>query len=165
MSLPSNSSGAFMRRASEGEDLWVLGGLYSYRARPGETGAYLACDVQGPDGFASPVHSHDDEEEGFYVARGEVTILLAGGEQRLGAGGFAFAPHGVEHAFRFEGPDAILLLLITPGQRHEALFRAMGERAASHVIPSPPEGQPDPGAMAELAARHGTRIMGPPPLR
>lgn len=164
MSLPSNTQG-FIRQAEDGEHLWVIGGLYSYKALHEETGAYFACEVQAPDGFAIPRHFHDDEEEGFYVARGEVTIFLGADEQRLGQGGFALAPRGVEHAFRFESADALLLLLLSPGPKHEALFREMGEQAAEHRVPPAPQEPPDPERLAEIAARHGTRIVGPPPTR
>lgn len=165
MSVPSQPSQGFFRGADQGEDLWVLRGLYSYKGRPDETGAYLACEVQAHDGFAIPVHYHEDEEERFYVARGEVTIFLGDSEQRLQAGGFALAPRGIEHAFRFESPDAVLLLLLSPGPKHEKLFREMGHPATEHRIPPPSDEQPDPEALAAIAARHGTRIVGPPRTR
>lgn len=153
-----------VRAEDEGEDLWVLGGLYSYKAKPDETGAYLACEVQAPDGFAIPVHFHDDEEEGFYVARGEVTIVLNGAEHRLGAGGFALAPRGASHAFRFESSDSVLLLLISPGHKHEQMFRAMGQPAREHRIPDGTGGL-DPAELAAIGDQWGTHIVGPPPVR
>jgi len=163
MSLDLSALHPLTRTTAEGEALWVLGGLFTYKAVNAETGAYLACEVQAPQGFAIPVHFHEDEEEGFYVARGEVTIFLGDEEVRLSAGGFALAPHGVPHAFRCETPDATLLLLITPGSKHEALFRELGEPAAERVVPPPPTEPPDPAAMGQIAARNGTQIVGPPP--
>src|SRR5687768_1353742 len=77
------------RSADEEEALWVMGGLYTYKAVHAETGAYFACELQAPEGFAIPVHFHDDEEEGFYVASGVATIFLGDREQRLVAGSFA----------------------------------------------------------------------------
>ncbi len=165
MSIPTGDLEKVARAADEGEALWVIGGLYTYKAVHAETGAYFACEVKAPDGFAIPVHFHDDEEEGFYVASGEVTIFLGDEERRLSAGGFALAPRGVEHAFRLETPDATLLLLLSPGTKHEALFREMGELAPERVPPPPPSEAPDPAGLAEIAARHGTRIVGPPPIR
>lgn len=153
-----------IRGPSEGEDLWVLGGLYSYKGTPDETGAYLACEVQAPDGFAIPVHFHDDEEEAFYVARGEVTIVIDGAEHRLAAGGFAFAPHGTAHAFRFDTPDSALLLLISPGHKHEQMFRAMGEPATDHRLPDGP-GKLGPAELGPIGDQWGTHIVGPPPTR
>ncbi len=136
MSLDLSALHPLTRTTAEGEALWVLGGLFTYKAVNAETGAYLACEVQAPQGFAIPVHFHEDEEEGFYVARGEVTIFLGDEEVRLSAGGFALAPHGVPHAFRCETPDATLLLLITPGSKHEALFRELGEPGGGAGCPA-----------------------------
>lgn len=163
MSAPGTDLAAFARDAEEGEALWILGGLYTYKGRFDETGAYFACEVRAPGGFAIPVHSHDDEEEAFYVAQGEATIFLGDDERRLSAGGFAMAPRGMLHAFRLERPDTVLLLLLSPGPRHEALFRAIGEPAPAHRVPPPPDQLPDPDEMAAVAAEYGTRIVGPPP--
>jgi quercetin dioxygenase-like cupin family protein len=165
MSTPATTLRPLSRSADEGEALWVIGGLFSYKAVHAETGAYFACEVEAPEGFAIPVHFHDDEEEGFYVAQGEATIFLDDEGRRLGAGGFALAPRGTRHAFRLETPDAKLLILVSPGPKHEALFRELGEKAVRREIPPPPSTPPDPAKMGELAARHGTRIVGPPPMR
>jgi quercetin dioxygenase-like cupin family protein len=162
MSVGSLETQSVIRAADNGEDLWVMGGLFSYRATPSETGAYLACEVRAQSGFAIPVHFHDDEEEGFYVAQGVVTVVLDGVEHRLSAGGFALAPRGASHAFRFETTDAVLLLLVSPGHRHEGMFRAMGEPAEAHIVPSSP-GSLEPDALGQIADGFGTHIVGPPP--
>lgn len=164
MSIELGGLQAVVRDHDEGEALWVIGGLYTYKAVHSESGAYFACEVKAPAGFAIPVHFHDDEEEGFYVASGKATIFLGDEARRLAAGGFALAPRGMRHAFRLETPDTTLLLLLSPGLKHEALFRAIGERAAERVPPPPVSETPDAGALAETAARYGTRIVGPPPI-
>ena len=151
------------RGHDEGEALWLLGGLYTFRALNEETGLYTIVEVTGPGGLAIPMHYHEREEEGFYVAQGEVTIFLDDEERTLTAGGFAMAPHGVRHAFRLETPDAALVLLISPGPAHEAMFREMGEPAATRSIPEPLTGPPDEANLARIAASHGTQIVGPPP--
>ena len=149
----------------DGEALWVLGGLYTWKALGAQTGGeYSLCEVRGPAGFAAPLHSHERENEGFYVASGEVTLVLADGETRLVEGGFGFAPAGAPHTFRLDSLEARLLLLITPGAAgHEGMFAAMGEPATAHVLPDPPDGPPDSGSLAAMAAEHGTTILGPPP--
>lgn len=155
---------SFARTADQAERLWVTGGLYTYKATPSESGAYLACEVQAPDGFAVPVHFHDHEEEGFYVARGEMTVFLDGVGHRLSQGGFAFAARGVSHSFRFEDPDTALLLLISPGNWHEKMFREMGEPAIGLRLPD--NGGPfDAAALGAIANTYGSHIVGPPPTR
>lgn len=155
---------AVARRPDEGEALWILGGLYTYKALTAETGgAYLLVEVQGPQGFAAPLHFHDDEEEGFYVASGRVRVVLDERTVEAPAGSYALAPRGVKHAFVFDSADTKLLLLLSPGQKHQTLFRAIGEPAARHEIPPPPSTLPDLERMAKVASEHGTRIVGPPP--
>jgi quercetin dioxygenase-like cupin family protein len=149
----------------DGEALWVLGGLYTWKALGARTGGdYSLCEVRGPAGFAVPLHSHVRENEGFYVAAGEVTLVLGDGETRLVEGGFGFAPAGAPHTFRLDSPDARLLLLITPGASgHEGMFAELGGPATAHVLPAPPEGEPDVAGLAAITAKHGTTILGPPP--
>jgi quercetin dioxygenase-like cupin family protein len=149
----------------DGEAMWVLGGLYTWKALGARTGgAYSLCEVRGPAGFAAPLHSHDHENEGFYVGSGEVTLILGDDETRLVEGGFGFAPAGASHTFRLDSPDSSLLLLITPGAvGHEGMFAEMGQPATDHVLPTAPDGPPDFAALAAIAAKHGTTILGPPP--
>jgi len=154
-----------VRGTDEGEAIWFLGGLYTFKALNAETGAYTLVEVKAPEGFAIPVHYHEGEEEGFYVAQGQVTIFLGDDERRLAAGGFAMVPRGMRHAFRLESPDATLVLLISPGPAHEAMFRAMGEHAQERIVPPAPGAPPDPAELAAAAARYGSYIVGPPPTR
>ena len=42
-------------------------------------------------------HKHDDEDEMFFVVKGEITIRLRDGDVRLGEGEFVIIPRGVEH--------------------------------------------------------------------
>ena len=151
------------RGPSDGEALWVLGGLYSYRALSAETGAYLLVEVEGPQGLAAPLHIHTDEDEGFYVTSGTVRVVIGDRTIDAPAGSFLLAPRGEKHSFVFASPDAKLLLLVSPGSAHEGLFRAIGEPAGARVIPPAPAGPPDFARLAATAGRHGTKVVGPPP--
>lgn len=155
----------FVRGAGEGEALWVLGGLYTFKALAAETdGGCTVVEVRAPEGFAIPVHLHEEEGEGFYVADGEVTFVLGDRAVRAPTGSFAYAPRNVEHAFRFDTADAKLILFFAPcNAGHEGLFRELGDPAPRPEVPPPPEGAPDLERLAEIAGRHGTRWVGPPP--
>jgi quercetin dioxygenase-like cupin family protein len=148
-----------------GEAMWVLGGLYTWKALGAQTGReYSLCEVRGPAGFSAPLHLHERENEGFYIAAGEVTLFLGDGEARLSEGGFGFAPSGIPHTFRLDSAEARLLLFITPGAAgHEGMFAEMGEPATANVLPTAPKGAPDFANLAAIAAKHGTKIVGPPP--
>jgi quercetin dioxygenase-like cupin family protein len=163
MSLSASRLMPLSRDADQGEAQWLIGGLYTYKTVFAESGAYFACELKAPAGYAIPVHFHDDEEEAFYVASGEATIFLEDDARRLHAGGFALAPRGVRHAFRLETAETTLLLLLSPGPKHEALFREMGVPAPQRVPPPPSKVPPDMERLGQIAARHGTRIVGPPP--
>ncbi len=165
MTAPARSLNTFAHGTDDGEQIWLLGGLYTFSATGEETGdAYTLCQVRGPGGLATPMHRHEREEEGFYVVEGEVTVYADDAEHRLGPGGFAFAPRGTAHGFRLDSPQATLLLLISPGNGgHEPMFREMGEPSAGPGLPPPAPSQTDPAAMAAIAERHGTIIVGPPP--
>ena len=42
-------------------------------------------------------HKHDDEDEMFFIVKGEIVIKLRDGDVRLGEGEFVIVPRGVEH--------------------------------------------------------------------
>jgi quercetin dioxygenase-like cupin family protein len=158
-------SRGFVREPGQGEGLWVLGGLYTLKALASETeGGCTVIEVRAPAGFAIPVHTHDEEGEGFYVSEGEVTFVLGTETVRAPTGSFAYAPRNVEHAFRFETSDAKLVLFFAPCTgAHESLFRDLGEPAVEPVIPPSGGAPPDLERVSQVAARHGTRMVGPPP--
>ena len=161
----STGSETYWLGPTDGDAIWVLGGVYTWKALGSQTGGeYSLCEVRGPVGFAAPLHRHERENEGFYVASGEVTLVLADEETRLAEGGFGFAPTRTPHTFRLDSPEARLLLLITPGAAgHEGMFAEMGEPATGNMLPPQPEGPPDFVSLAAIAAKHGTTILGPPP--
>lgn len=155
--------GPFTQTGAGGDALWILGGLYTWKATGAQTNdAYSLCEVRGPAGFGIPRHIHDHEDESFIVTAGSVTLLIGEKEITLGEGGFAFVPRGTVHTFRFEAEGSRLLLLITPGGAgHEKMFSEMGAPAEERVIPTAPT-EVDPQELGTIAARHGTRIVGPP---
>lgn len=114
--------------------------VHTFKATGDETGdAYTLFQLRGPGGLATPMHRHENEEEGFYIVDGQVTIFADSAENQLGPGGFAFVPRGTTHAFRLDSTQATLLLLISPGNAgHESMFREMGEPAAQPELPAPP---------------------------
>lgn len=152
----------FVRAPGEEEAVWLLGGLYAYKATGHDTGGrYSVFEVRGP--VATPLHSHAAEEEAFYVVSGDVTFVVGEDTVEATSGTFAFVPRGIKHGFRLQSPEARLLLLLTPGNAgHEGLFREMGEPAQRYEVPPPPAEAPDPQVLAEIASRHGTSILGPP---
>ena len=154
----------FATRPEAAESLDIWGSLYRFKALGGQTGnAYTLVEVQGESGFETPLHSHANEEEGFYVIDGAVTLVLGDDLLKVPPGTFGFAPRGLAHGFRFESSARMLLLLTPGGAGHEGMFREMGAPTDANAAPSKPSLPSDPEGVARTAARHGTQVLGPLP--
>jgi mannose-6-phosphate isomerase-like protein (cupin superfamily) len=57
-------------------------------------------------------HSHDDQDEVFFVTSGELVVQLSSGDVTLGAGEMLVVPRGVEHCPKAD--DVVHLLLVGP---------------------------------------------------
>lgn len=125
----------------------VLGMTHEYRLLPG-TGVGLVVDVTVPSGCGAPTHSHDTDEELFYVLSGELTVVLDGAVHLLGPGDSCFAPQGREHSFaNHSDTETRFLAIVTPGADAYAFFKAVHESAR--------ESAPTPEAVVKLASANG----------
>lgn len=98
-------------------------------------------------------HVHHDAHELFYVLEGEWLFLIDGERHRAPQGTFIFVPKGTRHVFRNVGErEGRLLTTIMPGGL-ERYFEELSRL---------PKGRLDPQANAEISARHGMRVVGPP---
>src|SRR3712207_1698883 len=150
----------FAHEPGEGEAWWWIGMLATIKATAEQTGGrYTLVEILAPEGFASPLHVHHHEDEGFYILEGEMTFYV--GEQTLKAhpGSFLFGPKGVPHAFSVDSGPARLLFVLSPAGM-EGAIREMGESARTLDIPPPQEEPPDEAEMGRLMAiadRYGDR--------
>jgi mannose-6-phosphate isomerase-like protein (cupin superfamily) len=77
----------------------------------------------GDDG--PPLHLHPDTDEAFYVAEGELTVVVPEDEVVATPGTFVFIPRGTVHTARNSGSGPMRgLILISPGD-------------AEHIFESP----------------------------
>ena len=106
--------------------------------------------IEVPAGHMPPLHVHHDEDEGFYLLSGEVTLFMPGQQVTLRAGDYFLAPRGVPHAYRVGDSPARWLIVSSPAG-FERFVAEVGEGRVE-----------DPAALAELAARHDIEILGPP---
>ena len=109
--------------------------------------------------FASPLHVHEVEDEAFIMLEGSIRAWLGDEHHDVDAGGVAFLPHGLPHAFRVTSPTARFLVLGLPGGLEE-LYRAAGWDLRTAV----PDGWnvSIPLLVASEASR-GNRVLGPAP--
>jgi mannose-6-phosphate isomerase-like protein (cupin superfamily) len=141
----------FVVREGEGASTRFVGALMVMKATAADTGgAFDLLDQTVPGGYAAPRHIHRHEDEAWYLLEGEATFFCGAETFQAGRGSFVFLPRGVEHTFKV-GPEGARLLTLT----FPSGFAAFVEEA----------GEPDdPARLAEIAARYGIEITGPPPI-
>ena len=106
-----------------------------------------------PAGEMPPLHVHHNEDEGFYVLGGELTLYLPGESVTLRAGDFLLAPRGVPHAYEV-GPEGARTLVSSTPSGFERFVMAVG--ALDEVTPE---------ILSSVAAEHDIEILGPPGAR
>ncbi len=152
-----------VRVEGEGEKLWFYGGgVHTWLATGFETGGvFLLFDDVMTRGKTTPLHSHPEVDETFYVLAGEILLHVDGWEQVVGSGGIAMVPRGVPHAFLVTSESARILFLETPGSS-EAFYRGASEPLTPSLEASAPV---DFDRVRASAVRNGgIEILGPPPF-
>ena len=117
-------------------------------------GAFGLVESVMPPGFASPYHTHDLEDEAFYVVEGNMAFVCGGNWVRAKAGTFVFGPRGIAHGFKVVGEaPARMLLLCTPGGFEQFVVDL------SEPAPAPP----DMAKLVTVAAKYKIDVHGPLP--
>jgi quercetin dioxygenase-like cupin family protein len=139
---------ALVLRTREGETAPGIGGVTDRFMIDGdETGGRfsLVQHLFAPRALAAPMHRHRDEDEFTFVLTGRIGAVADGVEVFGGPGDLIFKPRGQWHTFWNAGDEpAAVLELISPSGL-EKLFRELGTFG----------GEPEPEALAALAARFG----------
>jgi len=154
---------SLIRNAHEAERRWFSGGgLHTWLVHEGEVGSdFLLFEDDVDAGKSTPLHTHPDADETFYVLAGTITLHVDGRETELRAGGVAVIPRTVAHAFLAGPTGARLLCLHTPGGGEE-FYRTASEPASAGQPPIPV----DFDRVKQAADATGTmRVVGPPPFR
>jgi mannose-6-phosphate isomerase-like protein (cupin superfamily) len=143
------------------EAIWFIDNLAYVRIDGEASGGTIAVvEEVGRKGDMPPLHLHRREDEVFHVLEGTMSIHLPRGSMELGPGQTAFAPRDVPHAYRVESATARWLAIAQPAG-FDAFVREVGEPAPEEVLP--PEGRVhDPDRLAEISARYGIELLGPP---
>ena len=112
-------------------------------------GAYSVIEIVAYPGNGVPLHIHNKEDEHFIVLEG--TLDIANGDRRwdAAAGTSVTVMRGVPHAWSNPSDTRLhMLVVFSPGQI-DGLFRATA-------------GIDDVDKIMAIAARYGTRLIGPP---
>ena len=152
-----------VRNVDQAERRWFYGGgLHTWLVRESEVdGDFLLFEDEVDAGKRTPLHTHPQAEETFYLLAGSMLLHVDGTESELRAGGVAVVPRDVPHAF-LVGPDgARMLCLHTPGGGEE--FYLTASEPVRTGEPPPPV---DFDRVKEAAMTTGTmRVVGPPPFQ
>lgn len=132
---------------SDGEMLNVLGAPMLVKTDARCAPIFLA-DHTVPPGYGVPPHTHDVEDEAFYMLEGEIVVESPAGTVTARAGDTALLPRGVQHSFRNEsGAPARFLVICVDGTRAAPMFRALDRLA-----------EPTPQTVMATCAAHGVRF-------
>lgn len=138
-----------VRSADEGDRLRVMGHHARVLLKAGETGGALSVfDYSSPKGSGIPPHVHTVEDEIWLVLEGALDITVGGATHRVGPGGIAFGPRGIEHGFECVGEGTNRFILITTPGGFERFFGAIDAETTG-------PGTPPMGRVLELVAQYG----------
>jgi quercetin dioxygenase-like cupin family protein len=144
----------------DGEAVWALGGLLIFKVSGLRTGGrFSVLEERMVRGCATPAHRHRHDDETFVVLEGELGLWIEGERSVARAGGVAFVPAGLVHAWRVESDFARTIVITTP--EHEQFYREAGRPAPALVQP-PDAGVVDIATIRRAAAKHGVELFGPP---
>jgi mannose-6-phosphate isomerase-like protein (cupin superfamily) len=146
--------------AREGRSIWFLDALLTWKATGADTGGWELVEQLGPRGFGPPLHSHNQEAEGFYILDGEVSFTVGDREILASAGAFVYVPPDTAHSFVVESPVARFLTFVTPPVL-ESFLDELAEPATVRSLPPSPAAV-DVRRFDEVAVKHGQKTLGPP---
>ena len=86
-------------------------GNVEFLAESADTGRFnLAIIDKTPRSDGPPMHTHENEDDAFYVLEGEMTFLVEDERVVAGPGTFVLVPPGVTHTFANEGDEPVRML-------------------------------------------------------
>ncbi len=149
----------------EGEHYHFLNHLATVKVAGGDSATGMsAVEFTAPRGFGPPLHVHTEEDEIMYVIDGRIRLDIGDDSVYADTGTVVSLPHGVPHVFQVESTTA-RFLTVTAGRNASPGFDrfvdALGAPTDLATMPTPIE--IDPGHVAQVCARHGIEVLGPPP--
>ncbi len=121
----------FVRPAGSGERFDLDGAVFTVKATGADTeGRVAVMEQEGPPGLEVPPHTHDGEDEMFYVLDGELRGFCGDERWTASAGAFIFLPRDVEHGFEVVGDQPARALTIVGPARFDALVVHQGRRTS-----------------------------------
>ncbi len=144
---------------NEGEKVWFVNHLVIAKLR-GPDAPWGVLEVELDAGEGTPFHRHTEEDESFYVLKGELTIYLEGGRTvHATPGAFVHLPQGCAHGFRAK--THIRLLVLSAPMGFVDFTREYGVPAPR--LETPPHTPPDMPRLGALSKKYHIDLLGPLP--
>ena len=139
------------------EELHIMGGRFNCVVSGEDTnGDMCIYDTVRNEKGGPALHLHHEQDEWFYVVKGDFIVKVGDETFQLKAGDSAFAPRKIPHAFASVGEgESQMLVLFQPAGSMEDFFKQMSKEGTS--IPKDQEKR-----LKALWASHGMEIVGPP---
>jgi mannose-6-phosphate isomerase-like protein (cupin superfamily) len=147
---------ALVSEAGEGLPVHVLGADLKIKISSRDTnGAFAVFEgrtlpLEGP-----PLHRHTDQDEYWFIVKGEYRFEVDGREIYASAGATVFAPRGSSHTFQNWGTEpGWTITTVVPG----GVDLFFEELAA--LFPS--GARPDPAKLHSVFQKYNQELLGPP---
>jgi len=139
------------------EELLIMGGQFDCKVSGKDTDGDLCIyDTVRQEKGGPTLHLHYNQDEWFYIIKGEFIVKVGDDLLHLKAGDSAFAPRKIPHAFAMvsEG-EGQMLVLFQPAGSMEDYFLQVSK------IGSSIKDQQEHGS-GDLMKSHGMEVVGPP---
>ena len=117
-------------------------------------------DVFCVAGTEPPPHTHETEDECFYILEGSMSFFVDGQELPVSQGGWAFVPRQTLHTFKVTSGTARTLIFFTPAG-FERFFMEMSEPAPAEGSGPAPEYVLDIPRLLATAAKYNCIFQAP----
>lgn len=147
----------------EKEALNWLGELAIIHTTGEETnGKYCVIELFATKEGSPPWHVHHNEDEGFYIIDGELTVSVGDKTYKGTNGDFLLAPKDIPHTYTVDSPGFARILLICSPAGFEEAVREMSSPATSLTPIIPDNSDIDFEKIADLASKFGIEFVEPP---
>jgi mannose-6-phosphate isomerase-like protein (cupin superfamily) len=139
------------------EELHIMGGQFDCKVSSKDTNGDLCIyDTLRQEKGGPAFHLHHEQDEWFYIIKGEFIVKVGEETFNLKAGDSAFAPRKIPHAFaKISDGEGQMMVLFQPAGTMEDFFAQMSKLGTG--IPKNQE-----QTLKELWRTHGMEIVGPP---
>jgi len=156
--LPLEPGNPLMNSPKLDNSYWYIGHLMSILVTAEDTNGMFSL-IHGFEvrGLEPPPHTHTQEDESFYVIKGEIDYTVGGRVFNVNPGNWIFLPRNIQHSFKVITETAEVLMHLSPGG-FEKYFIEMSEPAGEMAIPPRPQGPPDIDRLVAIASKYGIQF-------